>query len=109
MVDKCFKIYMAAVSRLLEKAFVKLSHPWYDLIINLIRKSSPQSLSPICHEKLLEEGPYILFGKRHYDLAPLENHVGVYTPSIFARNWGLKLLNILNLAKRVVWQNKSVG
>ena len=33
---------------------------------------------------------------------PQENHVGVYAPSIFSRKRGLKLVNILNLAKRIV-------
>ena len=42
----------------------------------------------------------MFFGGRHYALAPLENHVGVYAPSIFARKCGLNLVNILNLAKR---------
>ena len=51
----------------------------------------------------------MFFGGRHYDLAPLENHVGVYAPSIFASKHRLKLDNILNLAKSIVCQNRSVG
>ena len=34
--------------------------------------------------------------------APLENNVGVYVPSIFAQNCRLKLVKILNLAKKIV-------
>ena len=45
----------------------------------------PNKLSPIiCHKKLLEKGPSIFYGER-YALAPLEHHVRVYAPSIFAR------------------------
>ena len=44
----------------------------------------PNKLSSICQKKLLEKGPSILYGG-HYALAPLENHVGVYAPSIFAK------------------------
>ena len=36
-------------------------------------------------------------------------NVGVYAPSIFERKRGLKLVDILNLAKRIVWKNRSVG
>ena len=39
-------------------------------------------------------------GKKYYAVDPLENHVGVYVPSIFARTCGLKLVNRLNLAKK---------
>ena len=41
----------------------------------------PNKLSFICQKKLLEKGPY----RGQYALAPLENHVGIYIPSIFAR------------------------
>ena len=104
------------VFRLVENVFVKLSRPWHDLIIKFPSTNLPmwnyprKILSPICHEKFLEKGSSVLhwFG-RHYALAPLENHVGVYVPSIFVRNCALKLDDILNLAKRVVWQNMPVG
>ena len=39
----------------------------------------------------------------HYTLAPLENNVGVYAPSIFAQNCRLKLVKILNLAKKILY------
>ena len=61
-------------------------------------KSAQKKLSLIYHEKLLEKDPSILYGGRHYPLATLGNHVGVYAPSIFARKCRLKLANILNLA-----------
>ena len=44
-----------------------------------------QNLSPICHEKPLEKDYSILYGDT-MPLAPLENNVGVYVPSIFAQN-----------------------
>ena len=97
------------VFRLLEKAFAKLSHPYHDLIINSTYRTTPQTLSAIFPEKLLGIGPSILFSGTHYILAPLENNVRVYAPSIFAKKYRLKLVNILNLAKRIVSQNRSVG
>ena len=63
---------------------------------------SQENLSPICHEKLSEKDLSILYGMRHYALAPLENHVGLYDPSIFARKSRLKLANILNVLKRIL-------
>ena len=51
----------------------------------------------------------MFFWGRHYALAPLENHVGVYASSIFASKRRLKLVSILNLAKSIVLQNRSVG
>ena len=65
-------------------------------------KSSPKSLSPICHEKLSEKYLSILFGATHCSFTPLENHVGVYAPSILANKSRLKLANTLNLAKRII-------
>ena len=44
-----------------------------------------------------------IFRGRHYALPPLENHVGVYASSIFAKKCRLKLVNILNLVKRILW------
>ena len=41
--------------------------------------------------------------------APLKNNVGVYALSMFTGKCRLKLVNILNLAKSITWQNKSVG
>ena len=73
-----------------------------------LNKFSSQNLSPIFHEKPLEKGPSILYGG-HYALAPLENNMRVYVPSIFAQNCTLKLVKILNLAKKIVWQKRSVG
>ena len=40
--------------------------------------------------------------ERRYVLNLLENHVGEYAPSIFARKYRLKLVSILNLEKRIV-------
>ena len=59
----------------------------------------PNILYPICHEKLLKKGPSILYGG-HYALAPLENHVGIYAPSILLKKCR-QLVNILNLARRL--------
>ena len=53
------------------------------------------------HEKDLQKGSSMFSGGRHYALAPLKNHVGVYAPSIFARKCRLKL-NILNMVKSIV-------
>ena len=72
-------------------------------------KFSQKSLSPICHKKLFEKGLSILCGDRHYPLAPLENDVGAYAPSIFTRECRLKFINILNLAKRIIRQTRSVS
>ena len=100
------KILRFTFFRLPENAFVNISNcraPCRTAPISFLRKH----LSPICHEKLWEKGPTVLYGRRYYALAPLENHVVVYAPSIFGRKWGLKD-NILNLTKRIVWQNSSV-
>ena len=103
------KVLGFTVFRLLENGFVKLPCPFHDLIINLPCRTVPHkfaknNLFPICHEKL----PSILYGSGHYALAPLENHVGLY-PSIFARKCRIKLANVLNLAKRIVRQNRLVS
>ena len=45
----------------------------------------------------------------HYALAPLENDVGVYAHSTFARKCRLKLVNILNLAKQGGMTEKVSG
>ena len=58
---------------------------------------------PVYHERL----PSILYWARHYALALLLNLAGVYS-SIFARKCRIKLAKILNLAKRIVRQNRSV-
>ena len=50
----------------------------------------------------------VLYGVGYYALAPLGKLVGVY-PSIFARKGRIKLAKILNLAKRIVRQNRSVS
>ena len=59
---------------------------------------------PIYHERL----PSILYWARHYALALLLNLAGVYS-SIFARKCRIKLAKILNLAKMIVKQNRSVS
>ena len=46
----------------MKNVFAKLPHPWQDLIINPPCRTAPKKLSPICHEKLLEKGPSILYG-----------------------------------------------
>ena len=81
---------------------------WFavDLTIKLPCRAAPNkftqnNLSSICHENL----PSILYGAGHYALPPLKNLVGVY-PSIFARKWRVNLAKILNLAKRIVRQNR---
>ena len=42
----------------------------------------------------------MLYEGRHYALTPLENHVGLYAYSIFARTCRLKLANIIEFGKR---------
>ena len=80
----------------MESAFVKLPRPWYDLIINPPCRIAPRSPAPL---KAFRKRSLHTFLGRHYALAPQENDVGVYAPSIFARKCGLKLLKILNLEK----------
>ena len=46
MISKKFKIYIAADLRLLENAFVKLPHPWHDLIISPHIKEPPKICPP---------------------------------------------------------------
>ena len=43
-----------------------------------------------------------------YALTPLENLVGMYL-SIYARKCRIKLIKILNLAKRIIRQSRSVS
>ena len=75
---------------------------------NILPMNMPaKKLSPICHKELFEQGPSILYGERHYALAPLENHVGVCALLIFSRKFGLKLFKRLNLAKRNAWPEVS--
>ena len=47
--------------------------------------------------------------RAHYALAPLENHLGVYASSILARKCRLKLVGILNLAKKGCMEEKVSG
>ena len=68
-----------------------------------VEQSPKKFTQNICHEKL----PSILYGTKHYALAPLGNLVGVY-PSIFARKCRIKLAKILNLAKRILRQNSEI-
>ena len=83
---------------LLKNLFVKLPCPWHELIINPPCRTASQLIAPICHEKLLQKGLSILYGE-YYVLTPLENRVGVYAPSVFARKCRLRLVDILNLEK----------
>ena len=53
-------------------------------LISHVEHRISNKLSSICQKKLLEKGPSILYGG-YYAIAPLENHVGVYAPSIFAK------------------------
>ena len=66
MIDKKFKIYIAADFRLMENAFVKFPCLWHGLIINPTCRTAPhpfnKNLSSICHETILEKGHSILFG-----------------------------------------------
>ena len=102
---------------MLENVFVKFPLPWHDLIISHVEQPlnklayvemTPKILLPIWCEKLLEKGFSILYGGRHYALGPMENQARVCSPSVFARKCGLNLVNILNLAKRSVWQNSGL-
>ena len=67
--------------------------------INLLKK--------ICAPSAMKSFPPYFMGK-DTALAPLENLVGVY-PSIFSRKCRIKLAKLLNLAKRIVRQNRSVS
>ena len=110
-IPSCFQknSRLYTVFRLLGNAFVKLSHPWKDLIINSPCRKAPKICPPSVMKSIYKKVPPCFGGNMHYALAPLKNHVGVYASSIFARKCGLKLVNILILAKRTVWQNRSVG
>ena len=56
----------------------------------------------------LEKVRHTLEGGEHYAHAPLENHVGVCAPSIFAKI-NIKDVNIFKLANvRIERQNRSV-
>ena len=70
---------------LLKNLFVKLPHPWHELIINPPCRTPPTRPIPIPNKlsPIWQKGPSILYGG-HYPLAPLENHVGIYAPSVFA-------------------------
>ena len=48
----------------------------------------------------------MFFEEKHYALAPLENHVRVYASSVYEMQ--TKLVKILNLVERIVWQNRPV-
>ena len=110
------KILGFTVFRLLENAFMKLPHHWHDLIINPHIERPPNLFTPSPKE-IVSYLPWKAFRKRslhtlwgeHYALAPLKTHVGLYAPSILAKKCKLKPANILNLAKRIVWQNRSRG
>ena len=67
-------------------------------------KFTQNNLSPISHEKL----PFILYEAGRYALTPLENLVEMYL-SIYARKCRIKLIKILNLAKRIIRQSRSVS
>ena len=80
----------------------------WSLIFHLeqpLPKICPLTAMKIFYKKV----PPCFFRGRHYALAPLENYVGVYASSIFARECRVKLVNTLDFAKRTVWQNRSVG
>ena len=102
MIGKNFRIYIQFLDYWRTHLW---NSPTLCTISSLIWKIFPPSVIKIIYKKVLP----CFFGGRHYALAPLQNHVGVYTPSTFARKCGLKLVNILNLAKRIIWQIWSVG
>ena len=87
---------------LLKMVFVELTHPWHDLIINPPFRTAPSIICFPCAMKRFQKKVHPCFMEEHYALAPLENHLGVYSPSTFARKCRLKLFNILNLAKKIV-------
>ena len=72
----------------MKNVFAKLSRHWHDLIINPPCRTAPSKMV----------SSYLLEG--HYALAPLENHVGVYAPFIFARKGRLNLLTYS------IWQKR---
>ena len=72
-------------------------------------KFNQENLSPIYHEKLSEKHPSIIYEGDTMPLLQRKIVWGCYAPSVFVRKYRLKLANILNLAKKIVWQNRSVG
>ena len=101
--------------RLLKHEFVKLPHHWHDLIINPPCRTSPfPKIVPCLPRKTFtKRSLHTFFGGvgwwgKHYAFTPLENGVGIYALSRFARKCGLKLVNILNLAKKIVGKNRSI-
>ena len=53
--------------------------------------------------------PLYFMGKTLCLFSNGKSYVGVYAASLFARKCGLNLVNILDFAKRIIWQNRSVG
>ena len=52
----------------------------------------PKICPPSAMKSIYKKVTHLVFlGGRHYALAPLENHVGVYAPSLFELKCGLKL------------------
>ena len=117
VIGKNFKIYVQF------SCYWKM-HLWNCHTLGMIWSLIPQveQTPKICPPSVIKSiykkvPPFYFFGGtggwgRHYALAPLENYVGVYAPSIFARNarkCRLKLVNILNFAKRNIWMNRPVG
>ena len=92
----------------LKNVFVKLPCLWYNLIIIPHVEQPPNKLLPICHEKFFEKVPSLLYAG-YYAFDPLENHAGVHAPAIFARKCRLRLVNILNLAKRLYRLYDRIG
>ena len=87
-------MFKFTVLRLLENSFVTPLFPSvHDLIITFsMYKNTPINVPKIfVHLSVMK----MFFlkkvshteGERHYDLAPVENHLGVCAPSIFAKKW----------------------
>ena len=74
-----------------------------------LNKFVSQKLSPICHENPLEKGPSIPYGGTLCPCSTGKLCGGICSLNISFRNWRLKLVKILNLAKKIAWQNRSVG
>ena len=100
------KSRLYTVFRLLENAFVKLPHPWHNLIINPPLRTPTQFFLHLPWNVFIKRSLHVFRG-RNYALAPLENHVGGIC-SLNICNADLNLLTS-NLSRRIVWQNRSVG
>ena len=95
-------------NRLLKNAFVKLRPPppplaWSDHVESHVIphvEQPPNKLPPICDEKLLEKGPSILYNMGTLCPCPTGKSSGGMCSLNICKECRLRLVNILNLAKK---------